>query len=96
MEQNIKLETTTTFHLPLDELKRLYTYLALAQYSYLRKPNYNEAALLNMLFKDFKKFLVESQSLCEQQPNNYQLNRIHLFFDAHYYRLKQVVEKEMQ
>lgn len=92
MENKIKLETATTFHLPKDEQTKLYTYLALAQYCYLRKPNYNEGILLKYLYKDIRKFLYETQSLCEQQPNNHTLNRIHTFFDNHHKHLKMIIE----
>lgn len=36
MEQKIKLESATTFQLPKEEQRVMYTYLALAQYSYMR------------------------------------------------------------
>lgn len=94
MEQKIKLESATTFHLPREEQRIMFTYLALAQYSYMRKPNYNENALLKMLCIDLKKLLLESQRLSEKDPNNHQLNRMRSFFDNHYKQLKKVLDEE--
>ncbi|MFR9531219.1 MAG: hypothetical protein SNH05_07635 [Rikenellaceae bacterium] len=47
MEQRhkVRLTTSNTFVLEREEIKRLYTYLSLFQYRYLRIPDYRENLL---------------------------------------------------
>lgn len=89
------MEAVTKFHLPKDEQRRLYLYLALAQYGYLRKPNYDEKKLLKLLNSDVRKMLLEVQQLTQEQPNNHNLNKIRQFFDNHHKHLKDIV-REME
>lgn len=98
MEQRKKVRLTTSdkFDLERDEIKRLYIYLSLSQYSYLRVPNYRERLLLAQLTKDLKKFSVEMQQQTEREPNNLTLNRIRVFFDVHYRKLKQLTDEYRQ
>ena len=91
-QQEIKLESATAYHLPLEELKKMYILMALAKYSYLRHPNYNEDTLLKLLGTDIKKHLTETQSLMEQMPNNHNLHKILMFFDNHNKFLKMITE----
>ena len=95
-KQKITFETTMTpmYQMPLGELRTLYVYLALAQYTCLRRPDYNEATLLKQLGTDIKKFLVETQNLCEKFPNNHILNKVQLFFSNHHINLSHVLEQE--
>ena len=88
--QKITLETATSYHLSLDELRKMYTLMALSKYNYMRKPNYNEEELLKLLRSDIKELLVESQSLTKQIPNNHSLHKIMLFFDNHNKYLKMI------
>ncbi len=96
MEQRhkIRLTTSNTFNLESDEIERLYIYLALFQYRYLRVPDYNEKLLIDHLQKDFKKFYIELQTQCESQPNNLTLNRIRTFFDLHHKHLKELNDRQ--
>ncbi len=92
MEQRhkVRLTTSNTFVLESEEVKRLYTYLALFQYRYLRIPDYKEHLLFESLEKDFKKFYIEMQNQTERDPNNLTLNRILAFFDTHYKHIKKI------
>ena len=98
MEQNqkITLETSKSYDIPLEELKRMYVSLALSKYSYLRKPNYDENRLLKLLKTDFNKFTTQIQTLIEQIPDNHSLYKLLVFFDNHNKLLKQVVEQESE
>ncbi|MFI3331979.1 MAG: hypothetical protein SNI51_03630 [Rikenellaceae bacterium] len=95
MEQRhkVRLTTSNTFDLERDEVKRLYIYLSLFQYRRLRTPDYREQPLLETLEKDFKKYHLEMQRQCEQDPNNLILSRIRSFFDNHHKKLKGIVEE---
>ncbi len=95
MEQRerIKLKRLNTFDLERDELKRLYTYLSLSQYRWLRVPYYRERVLIERLEKDFKGYYVEMQKQTERDPNNLALNRIRAFFDLHYKQLKELTNE---
>ncbi|MFI3281545.1 MAG: hypothetical protein R3Y44_06210 [Rikenellaceae bacterium] len=92
MEQRhkVRLTTSNTFDLERDEIRRLYIYLSLFQYRWLRVPDYREQPLLETLEKDFKKFYVEMQRQIERDPNNLTLNRICGFFDHHYQKIKEL------
>ena len=92
MEQRhkVRLSTSSTFDLEQAEIKRLYIYLSLFQYRYLRIPDYKEQLLIDTLEKDLKKYLVEMQIQCEKDPNNLTLNKIRTFFDLHYSKLKSI------
>ena len=89
-QQKITLETAVAYHLPLEELKKMYILMALSKYNYMRKPNYNEDALLKLLQSDIKKLLTEAQSLMEQIPNNHGLHKILGFFENQHKFLKMV------
>ena len=91
-QHEIKLETSTAYHLPLEELKKMYTLMALAKYNYLRHPNYNEDRLLKLFQSDIKKLLAETQTLMEEMPNNHNLHKILSFFDNHCKNLKRITE----
>ncbi len=95
MEQNhrVKLTTSNSFVLEQEEIKRLYTYLSLFQYRYLRTPDYCEQVLIQHLEKDFKKYYVEMQKQAERDPNNLVLSKIRAFFDNHNKHLKRLVEE---
>ncbi|MFI3292410.1 MAG: hypothetical protein SNG27_02670 [Rikenellaceae bacterium] len=92
MEQRhkVRLTTSNTFDLERDEIKRLYIYLSLFQYRYLRVPDYQEPLLMEQLLKDFKKFCIEMQTQTERDPNNLILNKIRVFFELHYKKLKEL------
>lgn len=72
MEQRhkVRLTTSSTFDLESSEIKRLYIYLSLFQYRWLRVPDYREGLLLEALEKEFKQFYVEMQAQTERDPNN--------------------------
>ncbi len=95
MEQRerIKLTTFNTFDMERDEIKRLYTYLSLFQYRWLRVPDYRERILIERLEKDFKGYYVEMQKQTEREPNNLALNRIRAFFDVHHKHLKELTNE---
>ncbi len=92
MEQRhkVRLTTSNTFDLEREEMKRLYIYLSLFQYRYLRIPDYRERLLFESLEKDFRKFYIEMQTQTERDPNNLTLNRIRAFFDNHYKHIKEI------
>ncbi len=92
MEQRhkVRLTTSNTFNLEQDEIKRLYIYLSLFQYRYLRVPDYREHQLIEHLEHDFKRFCVELQTQTERDPNNLILNKIRAFFDIHYKHIKEL------
>ncbi|MFR9501559.1 MAG: hypothetical protein SNI49_03215 [Rikenellaceae bacterium] len=92
MEQRhkVRLTTSNTFVLEREEIKRLYTYLSLFQYRYLRIPDYRENLLFESLEKDFRKFYIEMQTQTQRDPNNLTLNRICAFFDNHYKHIKEI------
>ena len=92
-QHEIKLETAVAYHLPLEELEKMYTLMALAKYNYLRRPNYNEDTLLKLFQSDIKKLLAETQTLMEQMPNNHSLHKILSFFDNHCKNLKRIAEQ---
>ncbi len=98
MEQRhrIRLTTSNTFDLERDEIKRLYTYLSLFQYRYLRVPDYRERPLIECLEKDFKKYYIEMQKQTERDPNNLTLNKIRAFFDIHNKSLKVLTDEYKQ
>ncbi len=89
----VKFTTTSSFELEPSEVKQLYIYLALFQYRYLRKPNYNERLLIEHLEKDIRMYLVEMQKQCEREPNNLALNRTRTFLDVNYRAIKRVAEE---
>lgn len=91
--KRVKLTTTTTFDLAPHEIERLYIYLSLFQYRYLRVPDYNEQLLLKQLKKDFKRFYIELQKQTERDPNNLTLNSIRAFFEIHYTKLKRITDQ---
>ncbi len=95
MEQRhkIRLITSSTFDLEREEIKRLYTYLSLFMYRYLRTPDYNERQLIEQLTKDFKNYHKEMLAQCERDPNNLTLNKIKVFFDIHYKKLKELTDE---
>ena len=93
-KDKIRLITVNSFDLPEEELKKLYTYLALFQYRYLRIPEYNEKALLIKFHREIKKFLVGSKELMEKDQNNHTLHQITTFFDNHHKHLSKIIEKE--
>ncbi|MFR9597402.1 MAG: hypothetical protein SNH79_07500 [Rikenellaceae bacterium] len=95
MEQRhkVRLTTSSTFDLERDEIKRLYTYLSLFQYRWLRVPDYRERVLIEALEKDFKKFYIEMQSQTERDPNNLTLNKIRAYFDIHHKKLKELTDE---
>ena len=95
MEQRhkVRLSTSSTFDLEQNEIKRLYIYLSLFQYRYLRVPDYNERTLIETLEKDFKKYYIEMQKQTSSQPNNHTLNRIMAFFDLHHKKLSRLVDE---
>ncbi|MFI3314048.1 MAG: hypothetical protein R3Y04_00085 [Rikenellaceae bacterium] len=95
MEQKNRVQFTTSqiFILEHEEQKRLYTYLSLFQYCYLRYPSYNELQLFRTLEKDFKLFSQEMQSQYVKDPNNLTLSRINKFFAAHYSNIKHLREE---
>lgn len=96
MEQKhkVRLTTTSTFDLEQNEIEKLYIYLSLFQYRYLRIPDYHEHVLIETLTKDFKKYLVEMQAQCEKDPNNLTLNKVRTFFELHYNKLKMINERQ--
>ncbi|MFR9504387.1 MAG: hypothetical protein SNH13_05400 [Rikenellaceae bacterium] len=91
MEQRhkIRLTTSNTFDLEREEIKRLYIYLSLFMYHYLRNPDYQEKGLIEQLTKDFKNYHKEMLAQTERDPNNLMLNKIKVFFDLHYKKLKE-------
>ncbi len=93
MEQQnrTQLTTITTFVLEQSEIKKLYTNLALFQYSYFRVPNYSEQVLLRKLEEDFRKYLLEMQAQVERDPNNYMLRQINAFVDIHYRQIRKLM-----
>ncbi len=95
MEQRhkVRLSTSSTFDLEQNEIKRLYIYLSLFQYRYLRVPDYKERPLIETLEKDFKKYYIELQQQTERDPNNHTLNRIRAFFDLHHKKLKELTDE---
>ncbi|MFR9545528.1 MAG: hypothetical protein SNG27_10790 [Rikenellaceae bacterium] len=95
MEQRhrIRLTTSNTFDLERDEIKRLYTYLSLFMYRYLRTPDYREKPLIEQLAKDFKSYHKEMLAQVERDPNNLTLNKIKVFFDLHYKKLKELTDE---
>lgn len=88
--ERIKIETATTFQLPNEELLKLYKLMALSHYSYLRKPNYNEASLLKQLKIDLAKFITETNALLAKEPNNHTLHRINHLLTHHITQLNRV------
>ena len=98
MEQRhkVRLSTSSTFDLEQTEIKRLYIYLSLFQYRYLRIPDYKERVLIETLLKDFKKYHAELQKQTEQDPNNLIINKMRTFFELHYIKLKNFVEEYKQ
>ncbi len=95
MEQRhkVRLTTSSTFDLERDEIKRLYIYLSLFQYRWLRIPEYRERQLIETLKKDFKRFYIELQTQTERDPNNLTLNRMRAFFDTHHKHLSELAEE---
>ena len=98
MEQRhkVRLSTSSTFDLEQTEIKRLYIYLSLFKYRYLRIPDYKERVLIETLHKDFKKYHAELQKYAEQDPNNLTLNKMRTFFELHYIKLKKFTEEYKQ
>ena len=96
IDQRIELKTSTTFELSSDEMKRLYTALALFQYQYERTPNYDEATLYKRLCKDFQRFNFELIRLHENDPNNLVLSQIRYFFQCHFGSVKKIVKRSEQ
>ncbi len=90
-KERIKLTTFNTFDLEREEIRRLYTYLSLFQYRYLRTPDYRERPLIEALQVDFKRYYIELQKQTEREPNNLALNRIRAFFDMHHKQLVKLV-----
>ena len=91
MEQRIKLTQSTVFDISHEEMKHLYTMLALFQYQYGRNPDYNEITLRRRLRNDFYRFNLEIIKAHENDPNNLRLSQIRNFFECHYGSLKQIV-----
>ena len=95
MEQRhkVRLSTSSTFDLEQNEIKRLYIYLSLFQYRYLRVPDYKERPLIETLHRDFKKYHTELQKHAEQDPNNLTLSKMRTFFELHYKKLKDITDE---
>lgn len=94
MEPRIKLTPTTHFDLSHEEAKHLYTSIALAQYPYKRKPDYNEITLRRRLCNDFHRFNTELIKIHENDPNNHRISQLRNFIQHHYGSLKQIVQQD--
>ncbi|MFR9651870.1 MAG: hypothetical protein SNG35_07605 [Rikenellaceae bacterium] len=90
MERRVKFNTTTKFVIAEEELKYLYTLMALLQYPYESDPEYRDYNLIRRLRNDFKRFNEEITKLNETHPNNLALSQIRLFIQKHYGYLKRV------
>ncbi|MFR9651679.1 MAG: hypothetical protein SNG35_06625 [Rikenellaceae bacterium] len=90
MERRVKFNTTTKFVIAEEELKLLYTIMALLQYPYEIDPEYRDYNLIRRLRNDFKRFNKEITKLGEIYPNNLVISQIRLFIQKHYGYLKRV------
>ncbi len=90
MEKRVKFNTTTKFAIAEEELKRLYTLMALVQFPYDCDPEYREENLIRRLRNDFNRFNQELTKACENDPNNLVLNQIRNFVQRHSGYLRKV------
>ncbi len=94
METKIKLQSTSKFRIANEEKMRLYTALALLQYQFDCKPDYNEISLRRRLCNDFQRFNFELSLAHEKDPNNLRLSQVRNFVQHHYGNIKQIVNQE--
>ncbi len=90
MERRVKFNTTTKFEIAEEELKYLYTLMALVQFPYDSDPEYRDYNLIRRLRNDFNRFNIEITKTCEKDPNNLILTQIRHFVQRHYGYLKRV------
>ncbi len=93
MEQRVELKTHTMFRLTDEELKRLYTALALYHYEHQRTPDYKEDCIVRRLRNDFYRFHKEIIKIRASDPNNLVLSQIQNFIQQHYCRLNSIVKE---
>ena len=96
MESKIELTTFTNFELSHNELKRLYTSMALHQYQYDRKPDYDEVALRRRLCNEFQRFNLTAIKALEDDPNSLRLSQICNFFQRHYGYMRDIVKQDRE
>ncbi|MFR9557440.1 MAG: hypothetical protein SNF68_06615 [Rikenellaceae bacterium] len=90
MERRVKFNTTTKFEIAEEELKYLYTLMALIQYPYDCDPKYRDHNLIRRLHNDFNRFNQEMAKACESDPNNLVLSQVRNFVQRHYGYLRRV------
>ncbi len=95
MERRVKFNTTTKFELAEEELKYLYTLLAIVQFPYDCDPDYKDRKLIRRLHNELKRFNIEMAKVCESAPNNLVLSQIRNFIQRNYGYLKRV-NKEIE
>ncbi len=93
MDRRVKFNTTTKFELAEDELKHLYTLMALVQFPYDCDPEYRDYNMIRRLRNDFRRFNTEITKVCEADPNNLVLSQIRNFVQRHCGYLKKVSQK---
>ncbi|MFR9503395.1 MAG: hypothetical protein SNH73_02940 [Rikenellaceae bacterium] len=90
MEKRVRFNTVTKFQLSDEELKHLYTLMALIHFPYDCDPEYKDYNLVRRLCNDFNRFNMEMTKRCESDPNNLVLSQIRNFIQRHYGYLKRV------